>query len=329
MPSADCFICIDTGTTNTRVWLLRGDEILARANAMTGVRDTALEASSVKLRKTLRHLISDLCSQYPEAQPQCIAAAGMITSPLGLAEIPHIESPAGIHELASAVQQFHFPEISSLPFLMVPGVRSGNLSAGIASIGECDVMRGEETLCAGLIASADFSLPATILNLGSHWKAIQLSADEKIHSSVTSLSGEMIFAVQTNTILASAVPQARAEIIDESWCLRGMHEQREAGLARALFCVRLLELQQRSTPPERFSFLAGAVIASDLDALQKQNILSPEHRVLITGGGAMAAAWVSTLKEKAIHAVALGEAEVETAFLCGLRVIIAHSQFFR
>jgi hypothetical protein len=50
---------------------------------------------------------------------------------------------------------------------------------------------------------------------------------------------------------------------------------------------------------------------------------------LITGGGAMAAAWGSALKEKAIHAVALSEAEVEAAFLRGLRVIIAHSQFFR
>ena len=31
-----------------------------------------------------------------------VLAAGMITSPLGLAEVPHVAAPAGITELASA-----------------------------------------------------------------------------------------------------------------------------------------------------------------------------------------------------------------------------------
>jgi 2-keto-3-deoxy-galactonokinase len=65
MPSADCFICIDTGTTNTRIWLLRGDEILARANAMVGVRDTALESSSVIFARSIPKL-SHNASRLPE-----------------------------------------------------------------------------------------------------------------------------------------------------------------------------------------------------------------------------------------------------------------------
>ena len=53
----------------------------------------------------------------------------------------------------------------------------------------------------GLVANGLAPLPGVVLNLGSHWKAISLDENGRIVSSVTSLSGEMIHAVQTTTIL--------------------------------------------------------------------------------------------------------------------------------
>ncbi len=46
----------------------------------------------------------------------------------------------------------------------------------------------------------------TVLNLGSHWKAIQVSESGQITRSWTTLSGELLHAIMTQTILASAVP---------------------------------------------------------------------------------------------------------------------------
>lgn len=327
------FIGVDLGTTNTRVWLVRGNQILQRAIGNFGVRDRARAGESgFSLEAALRDLCQEVCSDQLTNKfgaAQFIAAAGMVTSPLGLREIPHVAAPADWVQLAASVQQHEFPEISKLPFLLVPGVRSGgnekvlseNSPKNFFDIGEPDVMRGEETLCVGLIETENVVLPQTILNLGSHWKAIQLDAAGRIASSLTSLSGELIFAVQTNTILASAVPPERPASIDFEWLEAGMRAERQAGLARALFAVRLLQLDDAGTPGERLSFLVGAVLAADLDALSERDVLARDKKVLITGGGAVALAWQHALKLSQISARIVSESVLENAYLAGLRRI--------
>ena len=40
-----CVVCVDMGTTNTRVWLVHGHEVVARAQSNVGVRDTARDGT--------------------------------------------------------------------------------------------------------------------------------------------------------------------------------------------------------------------------------------------------------------------------------------------
>jgi 2-dehydro-3-deoxygalactonokinase len=317
-------ICVDMGTTNTRVWLRRGTVTLAKLQASVGVRDTARDNSPQRIRAALAELIAELRRAHDPA-PACVIAAGMITSPLGLAEVPHLSAPAGLRELIGAVEQFSFPDICDLPFLLVPGVRCGAVDGPPEEVGQRDVMRGEETLCAGLLIGGRLTPPATILNLGSHWKAIALDGDGRVAQSITSLSGELIHATQTNTILAGSVPAERPLVIDETWCAAGMREQRRAGLARALFCVRLLELSGQGTPSERMSFLIGAFIAADLDALRARGVFATGQPVFITGSGAVAAGWQYALSEHGTSAIILSGDEIEEATLTALMLIARES----
>jgi 2-dehydro-3-deoxygalactonokinase len=316
-----CAIYIDTGTTNSRVWLMRGDEILARANALIGVRDSAKDGSTERLRMALRDLIATVRAEASpvDAKPVCVIAAGMITSSLGLADVPHISAPAGIAELAAATRVYHFPEVTDLPILLVPGIYSGQKPCDLTTVGDADLMRGEETMCAGLLLLGTVPPPATVLNLGSHWKAIRLDEDRRIAASITSLSGEMIHTTQTQTILASAVSQARPERIDLHWLAAGIKRQRQSGLARALFGVRLLEQSGQGTSDERLAFLIGAFIAADLDALQSARALS--DAVFLTGGGALSEAWQWALTQANIPSSLLTTEQSEGAFLAGLRHI--------
>jgi 2-dehydro-3-deoxygalactonokinase len=315
------------GTTNTRVWAVRGPDILARAQASVGVRDTARDGSPARMRAALREAIEKARQQASAVDagftPAYVAAAGMITSPLGLLEIPHIAAPAGAVELAAALRQCQFPDVCELPFIFVPGIRFGPRRGSLDVIVESDVMRGEETLCVGLAALGLARPPATILNIGSHWKAIHMDAQRRIHSSVTSLSGELIHAAQTQTILASAVPHDKPLSIDLAWCEAGMREQRRSGLPRALFCVRLLEMGSDCSPEERLSFLVGVFVAADLDALLGREMLGPGSPVLICGGGAVAEAWRHALDKVAIQAFTLHQDEIERALLAGLRSIVS------
>src|ERR1700682_6009726 len=324
-----CAIYVDMGTTNTSGWLMRGSEIISRASKPVGVRDTARERSPAKIKTALKELVTALRMLAGDASrlcvPVCVAASGMIGSPLGLVEIPHVQAPASLTELAASSRWGDFPEVAALPILLVPGVRSGPPQPRINLIQEADVMRGEEALSVGLLALGLAKPPAVVLNLGSHWKAIQLGGQGQIESSVTSLSGELIHAAQTQTILASAVVNKRATTIDEHWMEAGMNEQRRSGLPRALFCVRLLELANEGTPEDRLSFLIGAFIAVDLDALISRGVLARDSQVAIVGAAALAEAWRYALTQRSISAIVLTAAEAEQALLTGLRCMLMHA----
>jgi 2-dehydro-3-deoxygalactonokinase len=318
-------IYIDLGTTNTRLWLARGQEILARAMAQVGVRDTARMGSNILLRQTLKSLIEQVLQAHSQ-RPDCIIAAGMITSSLGLAEVPHVAAPAGLAELAAATQKLHFPDITTLPIFLVPGVRTGELHGSSAEICHADLMRGEETLCLGLILLGLAKAPGIVLNLGSHWKAISLDERGRIIASATSLTGEMIHAAQTSTILASALPAERPAELDQDWIAAGMSEQRNSGLPRAMFCVRLLEQSKTCTAEQRFAFLIGAFIACDLDALIGSGIVSKESPIAIVGNAALAQAWQAALTQALVSADIVTEQQTESALLVGLSQILSHRE---
>jgi 2-keto-3-deoxy-galactonokinase len=258
-----CAIYVDMGTTKTRVWLMRGDEVLARASKPLGVRDSAHDGSPARIRSALKELISS--------------------------------------------------------------VRSGPVTTDLQSLGKVDVMRGEETLCVGLQVLSLVAVPGLVLTLGSHWKAIQLDAEGRIVSSITSLSGELIHAVQRQTILASSVGRDWPARPAPGWMAAGMQEQRRSGLSRTLFCVRLMELGDEGTAKERFSYLLGAFIASDLDVLARRGILTGDIQVTISGHEVIAEAWASALARMSIRARALTEEETEKAFLSGLRSILSRT----
>ena len=321
-------IYVDVGTTNTRGWLVSGDVTLAHARKSVGVRDTARDRAPAKLQSALKELISELQNKsngLATSVPCCVVAAGMISSPLGLAEVPHVPAPVSVEGIAAASRAFHFPEITSLPILLVPGVRWGPSDAGLDSLDNVDVMRGEETLCFGLLRRGLLRPPGVVINLGSHWKAIQVDSEGRIECSITSLSGELIHAAQTQTILASSVSADLPGKLAPQWIEAGMTEQRRSGLPRALFSVRLLELANRGTPAERFSFLVGAFISSDFDGLVAKGMLSDNTSVVISGNVAIAEAWRHVLARLSIRVVVLSADETERALLAGLKCILVHS----
>jgi 2-dehydro-3-deoxygalactonokinase len=322
-------IYLDVGTTNTRAWLVNDSSVVAKAVRPIGVRDTARDRSKARIHTAVAELIEEMCIEArdssPSTIPSCVAAAGMSSSPLGLADIPHAAAPAGIRELAASSRWLDLPEVTDLPILLVPGVRSGSMDGSADSVAETDVMRGEETLCIGLTSMGLVQPPAVILNLGSHWKAIAVDSEARISSSITTLSGELIHSAQTQTVLASSVICERPEKLDYQWIEAGMNEQRRSGMPRALFCVRLLELAGQGSPDDRLAFMIGAFVAADLDLFIARGVFAYNTRAVIAGSPALAEAWRSALESMSITASALTPDQVDEAMLGGLRSILLHS----
>ena len=316
-------VYVDMGTTNTRAWLMEGSRMIARESAPVGIRDSARENSAKVVRQALHGLIARLnCANSAHSRPTYVAASGMISSSLGLAEVQHVIAPAGLDELSAAAQWHRFDDISDLPILLVPGVRCGPANPKTEQIDAVDVMRGEETLCTGLVALNLVRGSAVILNLGSHWKAIQLDEAGRVRSSITSVSGELIQAAQRDTILASSVAAGWPDQLSPQWLKSGMDLARQSGLARALFCARLLDLAHEGSPEDRLAFVVGAFIASDLDALRRRSALHPLHEVGIIGHKVLAEAWQFAFSDAGIPSSTIDSATVENAFLTGLRLIL-------
>jgi 2-dehydro-3-deoxygalactonokinase len=316
----DTLLCVDVGTTNTRAWLTQGTQVLVRRETPVGARDTARDGHAGALARALRDLLADVRRGLPEAAPRRILAAGMISSPQGLCEIPHVAAPVGPSELAEASREQVLSEVSDLPFLLVPGVRT-HARPGAEGISGRDIMRGEETLGLGLATLGLLPPGGGLLNLGSHWKLVRLDRESRLVFSVTSIAGELLQAVRAQTILASALPEGSLEQADAAQVRRGMQEARRAGLARALFCVRLLELARETSPAERLSFALGALIGADFDHLEAA--LGAGTAVTIAGGEKSGGAWAQVLADAGHPVRSLSPAQVEAGLLAGLRAIDA------
>ncbi len=313
------FVCLDVGSTNSRAWLVRDAEILARESAGVGVRDSAHDGSTARVRRTVRDLVAAVSRG---ATPDTVLAAGMITSSLGLVEVPHVVAPAAITDLARGAIVHEAPDIcGEIPIVLVPGVRTVGVTRDATKAEDAlasDVMRGEETLVVGLLARGVLTAGGALLNVGSHWKLIRLDAQRRIAASRTSLGGELVHAVQTSTLLAASLPRGPLERMHPEWLDGGADAARREGLPRALFGVRLLDQHRTASTDERLSWLVGACIAEDLDGIQRSNAISRESSVSVSGPAAVPAAWVHLLRRAGCRAEALDPSTTEQAFVDGL-----------
>ena len=114
-------ITIDSGTTNTRVALWNQKKACVDIyKSEIGVRVTAVEGNNKRLAGAIREGIQTLLNRNNLTihQIASVYASGMITSNVGLTEVPHIEAPAGLEDFAAAVRAVLIPEVFELP---IPG----------------------------------------------------------------------------------------------------------------------------------------------------------------------------------------------------------------
>ena len=118
-------ITIDGGTTNTRciLWDMERRKI-AEEKRQVGVRNTAIDGNNRRLKEAVRDCLEGLLGtgRIGYNQISRIIASGMITSDVGIVEIPHLTAPAGLEELARSVVPVKLEEIWWVPVDPAEGV---------------------------------------------------------------------------------------------------------------------------------------------------------------------------------------------------------------
>lgn len=293
-------ITIDTGTTNTRVKLWCDGALLSEGFSPVGVRDTAVTGSTSALEKGVREAFGKALTAggIRETDVGLLLAAGMITSNMGLWELPHLAAPAGIIELAAGMKSAILPEVTQQPIWFIPGVKTSAGPVTLESCDQADMMRGEEVEAYGLMAQTGLTGPAIVVLPGSHTKFVQLDAQNRIAGSITTIAGELLAAITHNTLIANALDKSFASHIEPEALLAGARHGRRVGLGRACFQVRLLDLFTELTVNQKANFLLGAVLADDIAALDNSTaILQAETLPLIIGGSSSMAKGLALLLE--------------------------------
>src|SRR5207237_7678923 len=77
------YLAVDSGTTNTTVWLMKDHRILRQTRQPVGVRQTSIRGNRKLLESTLREAFRSLSRRAP-SPPGFALAACMLTSRLGV-----------------------------------------------------------------------------------------------------------------------------------------------------------------------------------------------------------------------------------------------------
>lgn len=293
---------IDAGTTNTRVRIWQDAILVSEAIAAVGVRDTAIHGNNAKLTAAIKNTLSDaLCrTNLPIERLKLILATGMLTSNVGLLEIPHITAPADMEKLASHMVKHTIPEICAQPIWFIPGIKNMGQPLAQEQITEMDIMRGEEVEVFGLIAQMKIAGPAVFILPGSHNKFVMCSTATQITGCITTLSGELLQVLSNNTILADAVVHGFATQLDTEAFMEGVKCYQKFGLGRAAFTVRIRNQFAGFTPEQARNYLLGIILADDAQALLHSPLFNGHAQlpVIIAGKPIMQQGFALLLSEK-------------------------------
>jgi 2-dehydro-3-deoxygalactonokinase len=273
-------VTIDCGTTNTRVYIVdENGHVVKRASKKIGVRDTAINGNNKALKEGLHDVLYQALNEagIKESEIRCILSSGMITSELGLVEIPHLWAPCNIDALAENLTPYRdeavFP--SSIPFYFVRGIKNSfdPKTIRMEQVGTLDFMRGEEAQITGLLEDSEVKLPCVVIILSSHTKFIAVDEKRNILGSVTTLSGQLYEAILTETFVGKSVRNEdtfddsgyfNPDVVDNAY-----REIKQSGFLRGLMYVRFLDTLVHTPWYDRKLFAESLLAAEDMEALHQ------------------------------------------------------------
>lgn len=196
----------------------------------------------------------------------------MITSDLGLQEVPHLSAPVGREELRKGIfraDRSIFGDETA--FYLIRGVKN-NVDAPDAPemIDDFDFMRGEETQVMGILERDHPQTPVNVIILSSHFKIVYVSQEQKIVCSMTTLSGQLFDSLLNHTVVGKSVagePPVAVRMSQDSILDLAEDILSKRGMNRALLSPRFLEMFTNMTQPERLLYLDAVIMLEDVKAM--------------------------------------------------------------
>ena len=260
-------IAIDWGTTNCRASLLAADGTeLDTRRAPEGAG--SLRASEFEA------VFDRLVAGWPDLP---VWICGMAGSRQGWLEAPYLSCPAKLSDLGSQISRIETK--SGRIVRLVPGLLYRDAQDN------CDIMRGEETQIAGLLARQDDFSGLTILP-GTHSKWVDIQ-DGMVNRFQTFLTGELYSLLATASILRHSVSAHSSDIpADHPAFLAGLSDviSGRVPLVSGLFQIRTQDVLNGTSKEDSAARLSGLMIGAEFAAAKTSGWLDTVEDCYIIGG---------------------------------------------
>ena len=282
----------DSGTSNSRGYLLQGKQIIARKKIPLGSKDVSQTGDRKLLPKGLKSLYDQVLKDagITDRDVAKIYASGMISSPFGLVEVPHTMTPFGAGDLAKAIYPFQENAYFKRTIYIIPGAKTAEGHISLQEIASVNNVRGEEIEAMGV---KDF-LPESwrtgkyiILFPGSHTHAL-LFEKEKVVDILSNFSGEIFYALTTSTVLSGSTRVDAGEeavLPDKEAVASGLEALKKRGFARAVYTVHATKIFDAATNRQRRDMLSAIITGTVFQslALHLQNSWQDVKRLAVYG----------------------------------------------
>lgn len=259
-------VYFDSGTSNTRVYLVQDNRILDRASRSIGSRDSALAGNRAVLVSALKELYDALLdkNKLQDSSIDEIWMSGMISCPSGMVEIEHIPTPVDCAALSGKVAEYAETDYFKRKIKIVPGLKTipSGIRATLDTVAGVNNVRGEEIEVVGLLRQYPELQTGRVVAVlpGSHTQVLFLT-DGVIDDILSNVTGELYSAVCRESIIGASVEGEENTPIDPGLVLQGAQNVERYGFNRALYIVRSMELFSDSTLTQRRSYLEGVLNA--------------------------------------------------------------------
>lgn len=313
-------ITVDCGTTNMRCRLFEGERLLCEVKRTAGCRNTAFTGSDSFLREALRDSLCELLDKAGAAESavEAVVCSGTLASDVGIFPIPHAIAPVGINETVAAARMTHMPDVTTLPILFIPGIKT------LPKPGETDVMRiidrlesmsGEDCETYGIMSMLGLRGDFVITLPGSHNKVMEVDGEGRIISIRTGICGEFIAAISGHTMLRSALPQPPIRRILPEYLYLGFDYATEHGVSPSLVKARTGQLFAGWDEDMAANFFVGALLKDDI--MSVFGVCGAERQLIVGGGNPLRHIFALLLGR--VGAARLTEISDETAHLAPSR----------
>ncbi len=285
------FIAVDWGSTHLRAWLCQD-------GLYTDSRQ--LEAGVTRLAgRKPKDILQQITEGWGQRQTPVIMA-GMIGSLQGWCHVPYLSCPLRLTELTKGLTQVEEN------VWIVPGV-------SIASEGDLNIMRGEETQLLGAWLDAPSSLyvmPGT----HSKWAWVETGQIQRFS---TVMTGELHHLLLNHSLIGRDLPPQEA---DQKTFVSALEQAlSNDDILPQLFAVRaayILDRQPRETVSER---LSGLLIGAEIAQMKRIYGALDGRSVTVVGSQQLTARYLTALSMSGVKANTL---KGETAFQQGIRSIV-------